>query len=52
MNGVSREVKNSFREYCSPTFLQKPDIYKGSYYANPLVDHPDVSEELRQKNWM
>ncbi|KAJ9112175.1 hypothetical protein QFC20_002356 [Naganishia adeliensis] len=30
----------------------KPDIYKGSYYANPLVDHPDVSEELRQKNWM
>lgn len=30
--------------------VQKPDIYKGSYYANPLVDHPDVSEELRTQN--
>lgn len=30
----------------------KPDIYKGSYYANPLVDHPNVDEELRQKNYM
>ncbi|KAJ9124087.1 hypothetical protein QFC22_000882 [Naganishia vaughanmartiniae] len=31
---------------------EKPDVYKGSYYANPLVDHPNVSDESRQKNYM
>jgi hypothetical protein len=25
----------------------KPDTLKGSYYANPTVDEPKVSEELR-----
>ncbi|WRT67106.1 uncharacterized protein IL334_004072 [Kwoniella shivajii] len=25
----------------------KPDIQKGSYYANPLVDHPDVTDAVR-----
>jgi len=25
----------------------KPDTLKGSYYANPVVDEPDVSKELR-----
>ena len=24
------------------------DIMKGSYYANPVLDEPNVSEELRQ----
>ena len=28
---------------------QKPDLYKGSFYANPLLDYPDVSDEQRQK---
>jgi hypothetical protein len=26
----------------------KPDTLKGSYYANPVVDHPKVSDELRK----
>ncbi|ODO11575.1 hypothetical protein I350_00356 [Cryptococcus amylolentus CBS 6273] len=26
----------------------RPDTQKGSYYANPLLDQPDVSEQLRQ----
>ncbi|OCF36559.1 hypothetical protein I316_01809 [Kwoniella heveanensis BCC8398] len=26
---------------------RRPDTQKGSYYANPLIDHPDVSDELR-----
>jgi hypothetical protein len=25
----------------------KPDMYKGSYYANPVFDYPDCSDELR-----
>jgi hypothetical protein len=25
----------------------KPDTLKGSFYANPVVDTPSVSEELR-----
>lgn len=25
----------------------KPDTQKGSYYANPLLDHPEVSDEKR-----
>lgn len=27
----------------------KPDTLKGSYYANPIVDAPQVSEELKQQ---
>jgi hypothetical protein len=27
----------------------KPDTLKGSYYANPVVDHPKVSDELRKQ---
>lgn len=27
----------------------KPDTLKGSYYANPIVDVPQVSEELKQQ---
>lgn len=27
----------------------QPDTLKGSYYANPVVDFPDVSEELRNE---
>ncbi|KAF7306569.1 RIC1 domain-containing protein [Mycena indigotica] len=26
----------------------KPDLLKGSYYANPVVDHPPVSDALRE----
>ncbi|EKM60814.1 uncharacterized protein PHACADRAFT_133615 [Phanerochaete carnosa HHB-10118-sp] len=25
----------------------KPDVLKGSYYANPVMDEPDISKELR-----
>lgn len=25
----------------------KPDSLKGSYYANPIIDNPDVEPELR-----
>ncbi|WVQ71633.1 hypothetical protein IAR50_001173 [Cryptococcus sp. DSM 104548] len=28
----------------------RPDTQKGSYYANPLLDLPDVSEQLRQEH--
>lgn len=27
----------------------KPDTLKGSYYANPVIDSPKVSEELKQQ---
>ena len=27
--------------------LQRPDRQKGSYYADPLVDNPDVTADLR-----
>ncbi|KAI9572705.1 Clavaminate synthase-like protein [Boletus coccyginus] len=27
----------------------KPDTLKGSYYANPIIDTPDVSPELREQ---
>ncbi|KAG8982963.1 hypothetical protein FRB90_006436 [Tulasnella sp. 427] len=27
----------------------KPDTLKGSYYANPIVDNPQVSEELKKQ---
>lgn len=30
------------------TMAQKPDTQKGSYYANPLIDRPDVDEEKRR----
>lgn len=26
----------------------RPDTAKGSFYANPLLDKPDVSAELRE----
>lgn len=26
-----------------------PDTLKGSYYANPIIDFPDVSPELREQ---
>nr|XP_018263863.1 uncharacterized protein I303_03738 [Kwoniella dejecticola CBS 10117]OBR86021.1 hypothetical protein I303_03738 [Kwoniella dejecticola CBS 10117] len=26
----------------------RPDTQKGSYYANPLIDHPDLSDDLRR----
>ena len=29
------------------TTKQKPDTQKGSYYVNPLLDHPEVSDEKR-----
>lgn len=32
--------------------LQKPDLNKGSYYANPLVDVPQVSAAERDANPM
>ncbi|KAF8446211.1 hypothetical protein L210DRAFT_956165 [Boletus edulis BED1] len=28
----------------------KPDTLKGSYYANPIIDVPDVSPELKEKH--
>ncbi|WVW83123.1 hypothetical protein I302_105141 [Kwoniella bestiolae CBS 10118] len=28
----------------------KPDTQKGSYYANPLIDFPNVSEQLRDEH--
>ncbi|KAH8083504.1 Clavaminate synthase-like protein [Filobasidium floriforme] len=28
----------------------RPDLLKGSYYANPLVDRPDVTEEQRAEH--
>ena len=28
----------------------KPDTLKGSYYANPVVDYPTVSEEQRKEH--
>ena len=27
-----------------------PDTLKGSYYGNPLVDTPNVSEEIKKKH--
>lgn len=45
MNGVStRGIQAVY--YCSHS-LQRPDVQKGSYYANPLMDHPIVSDETR-----
>jgi hypothetical protein len=32
--------------------MQKPDLNKGSYYNNPLVDVPNVSEEEKKAHPM
>jgi hypothetical protein len=52
MNGVRTDAATLGYGTDRRAVAQKPDIYKGSYYANPLVDHPDVSDELREKNFM
>jgi hypothetical protein len=43
MNGVG-EAKSAAMPRLT---AQVPDVQKGSYYANPLLDTPDVSADLR-----
>jgi hypothetical protein len=33
-----------------PANVQMPDTQKGSFYANPLLDVPQVTDELRQQH--
>jgi isopenicillin N synthase-like dioxygenase len=48
MNGVRRDNLDSTVEGGTRlTDKQKPDTAKGSYYANPLLDVPAVSDEQR-----